>query len=59
LIPLLRDEEVKEIVPWSLRQIGDKSAIPPLKEALGDNSVTMRASALRALEKLQAKEGLP
>ena len=59
LIPLLRDEEVKEVVPWSLGQIGDKSAIPPLKEALGDNSLTMRASALRGLEKLQAKEGLP
>jgi len=30
LIPLLKDEEVKEIVPWSLGEIGDKSAIPPL-----------------------------
>jgi HEAT repeat protein len=59
LVPLLKDEEVKEIVPWSLEQIGDKSAIPPLKEALGDDSLTMRASALRALEKLEAKEGLP
>ena len=61
LIPLLRDEEVKEVVPWSLEQIGDKSAIPPLKETLddNDNSLTMRASALLAIEKLQAKEGLP
>jgi hypothetical protein len=59
LVLLLRDEEVKEVVPWSLGQIGDKSAIPPLKEALGDNSLTMRASALRALEKLEAKEKLP
>jgi HEAT repeat protein len=61
LIPLLRDEEVKEVVPWSLEQIGDKSAIPALKEALddNDNSLTMRASALLAIEKLQAKEGLP
>jgi HEAT repeat protein len=59
LIPLLRDEEVKEVVRWSLGQIGDKSAIPPLKEALGDHSLTMRASALLAIEKLQAKEGLP
>jgi HEAT repeat protein len=40
-------------------QIGDKSAIPPLKEALSDNSLTMRASALRALEKLEAKEKSP
>jgi HEAT repeat protein len=42
-----------------LGEIGDKSAIPPLKEALDDNSLTMRASALRALEKLRAKEGSP
>jgi HEAT repeat protein len=59
LIPLLRDEDVKEVVPWSLGEIGDKSAIPPLKEALGDDSLTMRASALRAIEKLEAKEELP
>ena len=59
LVPLLKDGEVKEVVPWSLGEIGDKSAIPPLKEALGDNSLTMRASALRALEKIEAKEGLP
>lgn len=59
LVPLLKDEEVKEIVPWSLGEIGDKSAIPPLKEALGDNSLKMRASALRAIETLEAKEGLP
>ena len=38
LIPLLRDEEIKEVVPWSLGEIGDKSAIPPLaliKKAAG------------------------
>jgi HEAT repeat protein len=45
LVPLLRDEEVKEVVPWSLGEIGDKSAILPLKEALSDNRLTMRASA--------------
>jgi HEAT repeat protein len=59
LIPLLKDEEVKLIVPWSLEEIGDKSAIPALTEALGDNSLTMRASALLALEKLQNKEAAP
>jgi HEAT repeat protein len=53
LVALLQDEDVKEIVPWSLAEIGDKSAIPPLKGALGDNSLTMRASALLALEKLE------
>ncbi len=59
LVPLLKDQDVKEVVAWSLGQIGDKSAIPPLQEALVGNSLTMRASALRALEKLEAKEGLP
>jgi HEAT repeat protein len=53
LIPLLKDEDIKEVVPWSLAEIGDKSAIPPLKEALADKDLTMRASALRALEKLE------
>lgn len=58
LIPLLKDEEVKLIVPWSLEEIGDTSAISALIEALGDNSLEMRAGALRSLEKLQAKEAL-
>jgi hypothetical protein len=58
LIPLLKDEQVKLIVPWSLEEIGDTSAISALIEALGDNSVEMRAAALRSLEKLQAKEAL-
>ena len=53
LVALLKDENVKEVVPWSLGEIGDKSAIPPLKDALCDNSLTLRASALRALEKLE------
>jgi HEAT repeat protein len=53
LIPLLNDDEVKEIVPWSLGEIGDKSAIPSLREALNDKSLTVRASALLALEKLE------
>jgi hypothetical protein len=53
LIPLLNDDEVKEIVPWSLGEIDDKSAILPLREALNDKSLTVRASALLALEKLE------
>jgi HEAT repeats len=53
LIPLLKDEDVKVIVPWSLAEIGDKSAIPPLKEALADKDLTMRASTLRAIETLE------
>jgi hypothetical protein len=59
LVPLLKDEEVNSIVPWSLGEIGDKSAIPPLIETLGDNSPDMRVLAIYALEKLKAKEALP
>ena len=55
LVPLLKDEEVNLIVPWSLGEIGDKSAIPPLIETLADSSLEMRAASLRAIEKLQAK----
>ena len=55
LVPLLRDEEVNLVVPWSLGEIGDKSAIPPLIKTLGDSSLEMRAASLRALEKLEAK----
>jgi HEAT repeat protein len=56
LVSLLKDEEVKLIVPWSLGEIGEKSAIPALKEALGDSNLEMRAAVLRSLEKLEAKE---
>jgi hypothetical protein len=53
LVPLLKEEDVKEVVPWSLGEIGDKSAIPALKDSLGDSSLSMRAGALRAIEKLE------
>ena len=56
---LSRDWEVNWIVPWSLGEIGDKSAIPPLIETLGDNSPDMRVLAIYALEKLKSKEALP
>jgi len=59
LVPLLKDQEVNSIVPWSLGEIGDKSAIPPLIETLGDNSPDMRVLAIYALEILKAKEALP
>lgn len=59
LVPLLKDKEVNWIVPWSLGEIGDKSAIPPLIATLGDDSPDMRVLAIYALEKLNAKEALP
>ena len=59
LIPLLKDEEVNYIVPWSLGQIGDKSAIPPLIKTLDDPNPDMRVLAVYSLEQLDAKEALP
>jgi len=58
LVPLLRDKEVNWIVPWSLGEIGDKSAIRPLIETLDDDSADMRVMAIYALQQLDAKEAL-
>lgn len=60
LVPLLKDGDINLIVPWSLGQIGDKAAIPPLIETLEDmRSPNMRLLAIRALVQLNAKEALP
>jgi HEAT repeat protein len=59
LVPLLKDKDVNGVVPWSLGQIGDKSAIPPLIEMLDDKNPDMRVVAIYALEQLDAKEALP
>lgn len=59
LIPLLKDQDINWIIPWSLGEIGDKSAIPPLIETLSASSPDMRVLAVYALEKLKAKEALP
>jgi HEAT repeats len=59
LVPLLSDAEVNWVVPWSLGQIGDKSAIPPLVVALSDSSSDMRVLAIDGLVQLNAKEALP
>ena len=59
LVPLLSDKEVNWIVPWSLGEIGDKSAIRPLILTLRDKSPDMRVLAIYALEELGAKEALP
>jgi hypothetical protein len=59
LVPLLKDPEVRSIVPWALGQIGDKSAIRPLIDALDDESASMRVLAIYALETLQAREAVP
>lgn len=36
LAPLRKDSDVNYIVPWSLKQIGDRSATPPLIGTLSD-----------------------
>jgi hypothetical protein len=59
LIPLLHDDEVKDVVPWSLGEIGDRQAVPPLIKALSDKDPSMRVLAIGALEKLKATEALP
>jgi HEAT repeat protein len=59
LVPLLKDPDVRDIVPWSLAQINDPSAIAPLVEALSDSSPGMRVLAIHALVELKATLALP
>jgi len=59
LVPLLDDPETRSIVPWSLAQIGDKSAIPPLIAALDNDDPSSRVLVIYALEELHAKEAVP
>jgi HEAT repeat protein len=59
LVPLLKDPDVSYIVPWSLGQIGDRSAITPLVGSLSDPNPGMRVLAIHALVDLRATEALP
>ncbi len=59
LVPLLTDTVVSYIVPWSLGQIGDRSAIQPLIATLSDQNPSMRVLATYALVELKATEALP
>jgi HEAT repeat protein len=59
LVPLLTDPDVNYIVPWSLAQIGNGSAIQPLIGALSDPSPSIRVLAIYALVDLKATEALP
>jgi HEAT repeat protein len=59
LVPLLTDSDVNYIVPWSLGQIGDRSAITPLMASLSDPNPSMRVLAIHALVELKATEALP
>ena len=59
LVPLLDDPETQSIVPWSLGQIGDRRAIPPLIAALDNDDPSNRVLVIYALEALDAKEAIP
>ena len=59
LVPLLTDPEVNYIVPWSLRQIGNRSAIKALIGSLSDPNPSIRVLAIYALVELKATEALP
>jgi len=59
LVPLLNDPEISYIIPWSLGQIGGRSAIQPLIRTLSDKSPSMRVLAVFALVELRASEALP
>jgi HEAT repeat protein len=59
LVPLLNDPDVRDIVPWSLGQIGDRAAIRPLMQSLSDPNPSMRVLAILALQELKATEALP
>jgi HEAT repeat protein len=59
LVRLLKDPDVNYIVPWSLGQIGVRSASPALIGALSDPNPDMRVLAISAIERLGATEALP
>ena len=59
LLPLLDDPATQSIAPWSLGQIGDKRAIPPLIAALDNDDPSNRVLVIYALEALHAKEAVP
>jgi len=59
LMPLLNDEDVAYIVPWSLAEIGDRRGIGPLIAQTERDDPSLRVLAIGALERLKAREALP
>jgi HEAT repeat protein len=59
LIRLLDDPVVRNVVPWSLAEIGDARAIGPLLAVLDRDDPSMRVIAISALERLNARAALP
>jgi HEAT repeat protein len=59
LIPLLNDDDVDHVVPWSLAEIGDGRAIEPLIAQLDRDDPSGRVLTISALETLNSREALP
>jgi HEAT repeat protein len=59
LVPLLDDPQTQSIVPWSLGEIGDRRAIPPLIAALDNDDPSNRVLVISALATLHAREAVP
>ena len=59
LLPLLNDDDVADIVPWSLAEIGDRRVIGALIGQLAIANPSRRVLAIHALEHLNAGEALP
>jgi HEAT repeat protein len=56
LVPLLWDGDLGSIVSWSLAQIGDRRAVPPLIQVLENYNPSVRVQAILALERLNATD---
>ena len=56
LVPLLNDQDVGYIVPWSLAEISDRRAVGPLIGQLERDDPSVRVLAIYALERLNARE---
>jgi HEAT repeat protein len=59
LVPLLNDEDVDDVVPSSLAEIGDRRAIGALIAQTDRDDPSVRVLAIDALERLKAREALP
>jgi HEAT repeat protein len=59
LISVLKEPNINLAAIWSLAEIGDHRAVSPLISLLASEDPTVRVIAIRALEKLRAKEAIP
>jgi len=59
LVSLFNDDHCAYVVSWSLAQIGDSRSIAPLIKHTEQDDPALRALAISALEKLNARDALP